>query len=78
MPSDPLYLSILSLMRTMGGDADLFRAAMEYIGTLTPIQTIVNRPEVNERILAAQQRMKDVPPMAMPGPSRTQLLELAG
>jgi 2-polyprenyl-6-methoxyphenol hydroxylase-like FAD-dependent oxidoreductase len=77
-PSDPLCLSIVSLMRTMGADPDLFRAALEYIGTLTPIQTIVARPEVRERMLATHERMKDVPPMPLPGPSRTQLLDLVG
>jgi 2-polyprenyl-6-methoxyphenol hydroxylase-like FAD-dependent oxidoreductase len=77
-PSDPLWLSIVSLMRAMGADADLFRAALEYIGTLTPIQTIVTRPEVGARMLAVQEQMKGVPPMPLPGPSRTQLLELVG
>lgn len=75
-PSDPLCLSIVSLMRAMGADPDLFRAALEYIGTLAPIQAIVNRPDVRERMLAARERMKDIPPMPLPGPSRTQLLEL--
>jgi hypothetical protein len=75
-PSDPLAVSIVSLMRAMGADPDLFRAALEYIGTLTPIQTILNRPDVREGIRATQERMKHVPPMPLPGPSRTQLLEL--
>ena len=76
VPSDPLCLSILSLMRTMGADPDLFRAALEYIGTLTPIQAIVSRPEVQDRVRTARERMKNVPPLPLPGPSREQLLEL--
>lgn len=78
VPSHPLFLAIVSLMRTMGADPDLFRAALEYIGTLAPIQTIVNRPDVRERMIAAQERMRDIPPMPLPGPSRTQLLDLVG
>lgn len=75
-PSDPLCLSIVSLMRAMGADPDIFRAGLEYIGTLTPIQTIVNRPDVRERLLAAHERMKNVPLMPLPGPSRPELVEL--
>ena len=78
VPSDPLCLAVMSLIRTMGADPDLFRAGLEYIGTLTPIQTIVNRPDVRERMAAVRERMKDHPPMPLPGPSRAQLLELAG
>ena len=74
--SDPLCLSIVSLLRTMGADPDLFRAALEYIGTLTPIQAIVSRPDVRERMLAARERMKHIPLMPLPAPSRAQLLEL--
>ena len=75
-PSDPLCLSIVSLLRVMGADPDLFRAALEYIGTLTPIQAIVNRPDVRERVLAAHERMKDIPVGPLPGPSRSELIEL--
>ena len=70
VPSDPLCLAVMSLMRTMGADPDLFRAGLEYIGTLTPIQAIVNRPDVRERMLAVGERMKNNPPMPLPGPSR--------
>jgi 2-polyprenyl-6-methoxyphenol hydroxylase-like FAD-dependent oxidoreductase len=77
-PTDDLAKSIRSLFMTMVADADLFRAALEYIGTLTPVQEILKRPEVVERIRAAQEKMKRAPPMQMPGPNRGQLLELAG
>jgi 2-polyprenyl-6-methoxyphenol hydroxylase-like FAD-dependent oxidoreductase len=76
VPGDALAQSIQALMRTMMADPDLFRAALEYIGTLTPAQVILERPEVQQRIAAARERMKQAPPMKMPGPDRAQLLEL--
>lgn len=59
-------------------DADLFRAGLEYIGTLTPVQEILKRPAIVEKVRAAQEAMKGAPPMAMPGPTRSQLMELVG
>ena len=60
----------------MTADPDLFRAAMEYIGTITPVQTILQRPEVTERIRAASETLKNAPPPRMPGPTRQELLGL--
>ncbi|MGH9175164.1 MAG: FAD-dependent oxidoreductase, partial [Vicinamibacterales bacterium] len=77
-PADALVRDIGSLFSTIAADPDLFRAALEYIGTLSPVQEILHRPEVAERIRAAKERMKNAPPMPMPGPNRTQLLELMG
>jgi 2-polyprenyl-6-methoxyphenol hydroxylase-like FAD-dependent oxidoreductase len=57
-------------------DPDLFRASMEYIGTVTPVQTILERSEVADRIRAARDAMKETPQMQIPGPNRKQLLEL--
>jgi hypothetical protein len=57
-------------------DADLFRAALEYIGTVTPVQTILERPEVQERIRSASDAIKRSPPSRMPGPDRKQLLAI--
>jgi 2-polyprenyl-6-methoxyphenol hydroxylase-like FAD-dependent oxidoreductase len=65
-----------SLFSTMVSDPDLFRAGLEYICTITPIQDVLRRPDVARRVLAATQAMGDVPPMQLPGPNRTQLLEL--
>jgi hypothetical protein len=75
-PGDELALRIQSLLMTMMGDPDLFRAAMEYIGTITPVQTILERPDVQQRIGAVSAAMKGAPPPPMPGPDRKQLLEL--
>jgi len=59
-------------------DPDLFRASLEYLGTITPVQTILERSEIAARIRAARDVMKDAPPMQIPGPNRKQLLELVG
>ena len=51
----------------------LFRHALEYIATITPIQEILQRPGVADRALAA---VSASPPLEMPGPDRAQLLDL--
>jgi 2-polyprenyl-6-methoxyphenol hydroxylase-like FAD-dependent oxidoreductase len=76
MPSDALVQQIASLYRFMAADPDLFRDALEYIGTVTPVQRILERPQVAERLRVAAEAMKTAPPMTMPGPNRSQLLEL--
>jgi hypothetical protein len=75
-PADELSIGIGSLLSTMALDADLFRAGLEYIGTITPIQRILVRPAVQERIRAVREAMKSAPPMPTPGPNRKQLLEI--
>jgi hypothetical protein len=77
-PSDELTRQIRSLFTVMPVDADLFRAALEYNGTITPVQTILGRPDVVERMAAAKQALKDAPPPVMPGPDRKQLLDIVG
>jgi 2-polyprenyl-6-methoxyphenol hydroxylase-like FAD-dependent oxidoreductase len=77
-PVDELARNIASLFSTIAADPDLFRAALEYVGTLAPVQEILERPEITERIRVAQERMKDMPPVGVPGPNRQQLLELVG
>ena len=75
-PAGELAARILAFMSTIATDPDLFRAGMEYIGTVTPVQEIVRRPQVMERVRKAREAMKDAPPPAIPGPNRQQLLEL--
>jgi 2-polyprenyl-6-methoxyphenol hydroxylase-like FAD-dependent oxidoreductase len=77
-PSSELARSIAGLMSSIAASPDLFRDAMEYVGTVTPVQEILARPEVVERIAAAREAMKGVPRPPMPGPSRTQLLQIVG
>ena len=75
-PTDQLSRDIRSLLFTMVTDPDLFRAGIEYIGTITPVQTILQRADVADRIHAASEAIKHAPPPPMPGPDRTRLLEL--
>jgi 2-polyprenyl-6-methoxyphenol hydroxylase-like FAD-dependent oxidoreductase len=75
-PTDQLSRDIQVFLSSMMADPDLFRAALEYIGTITPVQEILRRPPIAEGIRAAQTAMKNVPPMQLPGPNRNQLLEL--
>ena len=77
-PSDELTRQIRSLFTVMTADADLFRAALEYNGTITPVQTILRRPDVVERMNTAKQALKDAPPPVMPGPNRKELLDIVG
>jgi hypothetical protein len=61
----------------MPADPDLFRAGLEYVGTLTPVQEILRRPEVQTKIAAAMQAVRaSGPPPGLPGPNRGQLLAL--
>ena len=73
-PSDELARSLGSLFGSIAADAVLFRAALEYVGTITPIQEILRRPEVMDAMRAAA----GSPPLAMPGPDRAELLALVG
>jgi len=66
----------VSLMSVLIADPDLFRAALEYIGTITPVQQILARPDVVQRMAAAREALKDTPRPPIPGPSREQLLQL--
>ena len=76
-PTGELAPQIIGLLRSMMADPDLFRAAIEYISTVTPVQRILQRPDVAERLRAASEALKHAPPIRMPGPTRQQLLELA-
>jgi hypothetical protein len=65
-------------MSSIPASPDLFRDALEYIGTVTPVQEILARPEVVQRITAAREAMKGTPRPPTPGPTRNQLLEIVG
>jgi len=71
-PTDPLARGVLALVAAMPSDPDIFRAFLEYVATLTPIQEILERPAVR----AAIEAVGDAAPMEMPGPDRAQLLDL--
>ena len=47
-----------------------------YIATITPVQDVLRRPEIVERLRAARKNMEGALPVPPPGPDRQQLLEL--
>jgi 2-polyprenyl-6-methoxyphenol hydroxylase-like FAD-dependent oxidoreductase len=75
-PAGELARSIGSLLSVMLASPDLFRAGLEYIATVTPVQEILRRPAVAEAIPAARAAMKQAPPPPPFGPNRQQLLDL--
>jgi 2-polyprenyl-6-methoxyphenol hydroxylase-like FAD-dependent oxidoreductase len=77
-PDNELARRIVGLLSLVIADPDLFRAAMEYVGTITPVQKILERPEVAQRMAAAREKMKGVPRPPLPGPTREQLLQMVG
>ena len=77
-PANELARRIGGLMASIVANPDLLRDALEYIGTLTPVQQILERPEVVQRMADAAEAMKGTPRTPIPGPTRAQLLELVG
>lgn len=75
-PATPLARDVSALFMTMIASPDLFRQAIEYVATITPVQEILRRPGVADAIAQAQAAMRNTPPPPMPGPNRAQLLEL--
>jgi 2-polyprenyl-6-methoxyphenol hydroxylase-like FAD-dependent oxidoreductase len=75
-PANELAQLIIDLRRFTRVDPDIARATLEYIGTLTPIQEIADRPDLRDKLTAVKQSTNDAPPPAIPGPDRAQLLEL--
>lgn len=72
-PPTDLAKLLRDMRRLLPADPDLARAFFEYLGTLTPIQEIVKRPGILEKLESARHAE---PPPAVPGPNRAQLLEL--
>ncbi|HEY1309151.1 MAG TPA: NAD(P)-binding protein [Vicinamibacterales bacterium] len=77
-PDNELARRIGGLMSSFVADPDLFRAAVEYFATVTPVQKILERPEIAQRIAAAREKLKGAPRPPLPGPTREQLLQLVG
>ena len=75
-PATELGRRIGELMSLLGADPDLFRAALEYVATITPIQKILDRPDVVQRTAAAREAVKNTPRPPSAGPTREQLLHM--
>jgi len=75
-PATELGRQIVGLMTSLGADPDLFRAGLEYAGTVTPVQQILQRPDVIERLAVVREKMKNLPRPPALGPSREQLLQI--
>jgi 2-polyprenyl-6-methoxyphenol hydroxylase-like FAD-dependent oxidoreductase len=76
-PADEVSRGLASLFTAAVADPDVFRAALEYVATVTPIQEILRRPDVAQKI-SATEASGGPAALEMPGPDRAQLLELVG
>ena len=76
LPRDEFTRTLWSFLQLFIAHPDLFRAGLEYVATITPVQKILERPAVIAGMEAAAQAMKHAPPMPPFGPNRQQLLEL--
>jgi 2-polyprenyl-6-methoxyphenol hydroxylase-like FAD-dependent oxidoreductase len=77
-PDGELARSIRALVSSVAASPDLFRDLLEYVGTITPVQVILRRSEVIERLAAAREVMMGMPRPPIPGPNRDQLLRIIG
>lgn len=75
-PMDDLVRLTKELARFVRADPDIARALLEYVGVLTPLQAIAARPALRDRLAALRLSANDVAPAALPGPDRSELLEL--
>jgi 2-polyprenyl-6-methoxyphenol hydroxylase-like FAD-dependent oxidoreductase len=76
-PASELARTIRAFASSIAASPDLFRDFLEYVGTITPVQEILGRPEVVQRLAAAREAMKGMePPGPPPGPNRDQLLQI--
>jgi 2-polyprenyl-6-methoxyphenol hydroxylase-like FAD-dependent oxidoreductase len=75
-PADELSRRLEALFAAMPVDADLFRAGLEYVATITPIEELFRRKAVAQGVQAALEAMKGQAPPPLPGPERQQLLAL--
>ena len=53
-PTDELATGIRALLASMALDPELFEPLSNIIGTITPIQRILGRPDVQERLAAVR------------------------
>jgi hypothetical protein len=70
------YAPIHDLFMGMAADPVLFRAGLEYVGTLTPVEDVLEREEVRVRLAAVREATRSSSPPRIPGPDRDRLLSL--
>src|SRR5262245_18569174 len=73
---DPFVERIGVLMNAMTTDLELFRGALEYIATLTPIEEILRRPHIARLLDEFKQATGASAAPMLPGPNREALLEI--
>lgn len=71
---DALVDDLRLLVSAMAGDPDIYRLALEFLAALAPLQEIMARPGVRERLEGAA--AQGGPPGRFPAPSRTELVAL--
>jgi len=76
-PVNDLARRFGGLMASIAANPDLLRDALEYIGTVTSLQEILERAAVIQRLAAAREALKDTPRPPIPGPTRSQLIQIA-
>lgn len=74
--NDELALSIRALLSTMIFHPEIYRGALEYVGTITPVQEILARPAIRNAMNEVRTMLQKMPMPPMPGPTRQQLLDI--
>lgn len=78
VPTDELSRRVTALFMGVMTDPELYRAALEYVATLTPLHEVLARPEIRERLDARMGAAGPARTDSPPGPTREELLKLAG
>jgi hypothetical protein len=73
---DPFVNQVGSLMSSMTADLELFRAGLEYVATLTPIDKILERPHIAQRLDEVMRSTTGTSLPMLPGPNRQALLDI--
>ncbi len=75
-PAGDSFRPIARFLTTARSNPELFRANAEYTATITPVQEIIARPGMSDRISEARRQLRAEPQPATPGPDYAELLDL--
>jgi 2-polyprenyl-6-methoxyphenol hydroxylase-like FAD-dependent oxidoreductase len=75
-PPTGRFAQIAKLRSAMMADPDLFRAGLEYLATITPLDEILARESVQQLLADASEAVNESPPPSVLGPKRDELLQL--